>query len=146
MPSKRRDRRGRGLRGPLAWPNHWTDDPVPLPRRPRHGELFSSAVGSAVARVRRHRPEVVDRVTIGVEEVPGDAPWATGQVPLAAAIEATADRPAHVVLYRRPIEHRAATTRGLHILVHRTLVEQLAALTGCSVADLDPSGFGDTED
>lgn len=83
-------------------------------------------------------------MTIGVEEVPPpQAPWASAQVPLAAAIEATPDQPAHVVLYRRPIEHRSATTRGLHILVHRTLVEQLSALTGRSVDDLDPDGPND---
>ena len=146
VPSKRRDRRGRGLRGPLAWPNRWTEDPVPLPRRPRHGELFSAAVANAVARVGGNAPDVIAGVTIGVEEVPGNAPWTVGQVPLAAAIEATPEQPAHVVLYRRPIEHRAATTRGLHILVHRTLVEQLAALTGRSVADLDPGGLGDIDD
>jgi len=65
---------------------------------------------------------------------------------LAAAVEATTERAAQVVLYRRPIEHRAASPRGLRILVHRTLVEQLSALTGRSIAELDPTGYADGDD
>lgn len=86
-------------------------------------------------------------VVVGIEEVPPPpAPWAASRVPLSAAVDATADRPASVVIYRRPIEHRAATPRGVRILVHRTLVEQVAALTGRSVADLDPLGRYDEDD
>ncbi|MFW6598646.1 metallopeptidase family protein [Propionibacteriaceae bacterium Y2011] len=147
MATRHRDLRGRGIRGPLARPNPWTGEPVPVPRPPQRGSLFDRAVTEAVARVRRHCPEAVVGVTIGVEEVPPpQAPWATSQVPLAAAVEATAGTAAQVVIYRRPLEHRAASRRGLRILVHRTLVEQLAALTGRSISDLDPIGFADEDD
>ena len=63
-------------------------------------------------------------------------------MPLASAVEATVARPAQVVLYRRPLEHRAASREGLRILVHRTVVEQLSALTGRSVTEIDPDGAG----
>ena len=68
--------------------------------------------------------------------------WAGDQVPLAAALEGTPERPAQVVVYRRPLEHRAASRRGLRILVYRTIVEQLSALTGRSVDEIDPDGAG----
>ena len=70
---------------------------------------------------------------------------ATDQVPLAAALEGSPDRPAQVVVYRRPLEHRAASRRGLQILVYRTIVEQLSALTGLSVDEIDPDGAGAEE-
>ena len=46
------------------------------------------------------------------------------------------------MVYRRPLEHRAASRRGLQILVYRTIVEQLSALTGLSVDEIDPDGAG----
>lgn len=60
--------------------------------------------------------------------------------PLAAAIEGDEEQLGQVVVYRRPLEHRAASRRGLRILVYRTIVEQLSALTGRSVEELDPEG------
>jgi hypothetical protein len=50
------------------------------------------------------------------------------------------------VVYRRPLEHRAVSRRGLRILVYRTIVEQLAALTGRSVEEIDPEGAGADDD
>ena len=65
--------------------------------------------------------------------------WALlDRVPLAAAIDATADRPARIVIFRRPLERRASDRTDLRDLVHLTLVEQLSALTGRSMHDLDP--------
>jgi hypothetical protein len=50
------------------------------------------------------------------------------------------------VIYRRPLEHRAMSRRGLRILVYRTIVEQLSALTGRSVDEIDPDGAGAEDD
>jgi hypothetical protein len=44
------------------------------------------------------------------------------------------------------LEHRASSRRGLQTLVYRTLVEQLAALTGRSVSELDPDGDADEDE
>jgi len=100
-----------------------------------------------VSRIRRFAPDAIGRVTIGIEDVPPpEASWAISRVPLAAAVEATTEQGPRIVLYRRPIEHRAVTSQGLRILVHRTLVEQLSALTGRSAADLDPTGYADGDD
>jgi len=61
-------------------------------------------------------------------------------------VEASGARPAQVVVYRRPLEHRAASRQGLRILVYRTVVEQLSALTGRSVEEIDPDGAGFDDD
>lgn len=143
----RRDRHGRGLRGPLALPNPLSTSPARPARPATKADFFAEAVGEAVEQVTRHCPEALRGVTFGVEDVPYfDTPWSGDRVPLAAALEPTADRPAQVVVYRRPIEHRAVSRRGLRILVHRTVVEQLAALTGRSVDELDPEGAGAEDD
>ncbi|NNG20243.1 metallopeptidase family protein [Naumannella sp. ID2617S] len=141
--SGHRDRHGRGLRGPLARPR--PDGPaVPLDRTRNRTAFFAEAITESVARISRVCPEALVRVQIGWEEVPHLAvAWTGRQVPLALAVEETEDRPARVVLYRRPLEHRAATPTGLKILVHRTVVEQLAALTGLSVETIDPEGYSD---
>lgn len=147
MPSRHRDRRGRGIRGPLARANHYTDRPVSVPRAPQRSELFDDVVVESIERVRRHSADVVDQIDIGIEDVPPpQAPWAGDDVPLAAAIDQTPTTRSQVVIYRRPIEHRAISRRGLRILVHRTLVEQLSALTGRSISELDPTGFSAHDD
>lgn len=140
---RRRDRHSRGLRGPLALPN--AHGPTARLDRTRSRELvFTEAVAASAARITRHCPEALRGVELGIEEVPHlPTAWSGNQVPLAAAVEATDDRPARVVVYRRPLEHRAHSTRGLRILVHRTIVEQLAALTGLLPETLDPQGYAD---
>ena len=60
-------------------------------------------------------------------------------------MEETGERLAQIVLYRRPLEHRASSRQGLRILVHRTLVEQLSALTGVPTSEIDPLGTDDDE-
>lgn len=127
---KRRDRHGRGLRGPVM-PGARTPGYVSRP------EAFVDAVQDAVSRVQRSCPEALGGIDIGIEDVPR-GPSSNGGVPLAVAIEAVGSYPARIVIFRRPLEHRSATRRGLRILVHRTLVEQLSAVTGHSVHDIDP--------
>jgi hypothetical protein len=144
--SRRRDRHARGLRGPLALPNPLTRRTPRPAQRAGKTAFFLDAVQDAVDEIARQSPDSLAGVSFGVEDVPFlQTPWSGTQVPLAAALEATPDRPAQVVVYRRPLEHRAATRRGLQILVYRTIVEQLAALTGRSVDEIDPHGTRDDE-
>jgi hypothetical protein len=96
-------------------------------------------VHAAVDRIGVTCPDALVGVTFGIEDVPDLPPsWAGDRVPLAAAVAADEQQMARVVVYRRPLEHRAASRRGLRILVHRTIVEQLSALTGRPVSDFDP--------
>jgi len=119
-----------------------------LPPRPAEkAAYFAAAVSDAVDRVARQCPDALVGVTFGIEDVPHLATaWSGTEVPLAAALEGDADRLSQIVVYRRPLEHRAASRRGLTILVYRTIVEQLSALTGRPVHELDPDGAGDADD
>jgi hypothetical protein len=142
--SSRRDRHQRGLRGPLALPNTFSRNPAKPFRSPNKADFFADAVDEAVERIGRHCPDALVGITFGIEDVPYlERAWTGSEVPLAAAISGDADRLSQVVVYRRPLEHRAATRQGLRILVYRTVVEQLAALTGRSVDELDPEGGDD---
>lgn len=144
---RRRDRHGRGLRGPLALPNPFTGAPVPLPHRPRKAEFFTACVRAALARIGESCPQALVGIDIGVEDVPTAAgPWSRDRVPLAAAMAPEPPRNGQIVLYRRPLEHRAHSRKGLRILVYRTIVEQLSALTGLSVNEIDPQGLGSDDD
>lgn len=143
MSSRRRDRHGRGLRGPLALASPLTGHLAQPPRPTNKADFFNDAVHGAVERIAQQCPDALVGITFGIEDVPFFEPaWSADQVPLAAALEASPDRLGQVVVYRRPLEHRAVSRRGLRILVYRTIVEQLSALTGRSVTEIDPDGAG----
>lgn len=103
-------------------------------------EFFIEAMTDSVQRLMTTCPDALVGVDIGVEDVPsGSFDWASlDRVPLAAAVDATYARPARIVIFRRPLERRASDREDLRDLVHVTLVEQLSALTGRSMHDLDP--------
>lgn len=143
----RRDRHGRGLRGPMAAPNPFTGAPVPLRQRPRGAELFAAALTAAVNTTGTRCPRALVGIDVGYEEVPGNLDaWRSVRVPLAAAVPAGPGRNGQVVLFRRPLEHRATSRSDLRRLVHRTLLEQLSALTGIGMDELDPAGEATGED
>lgn len=130
----------------MAMPNRYTGSPVRLRRLPQRSELFDRAVRDALAVVAASCPRAVAGIEIGIEDVPLLAgSWSGDQVPLAAAIEATESTPSRVVVYRRPLELRADDPILLRALVHQTLVEQLAALTGLSVYEIDPDGWDELD-
>lgn len=103
-----------------------------------HFEFFGKCVVKSLTRINNLNPELLDEIEIGLEEVPSMT-WQENRVPLAVAVAATEDQPAQIVLFRRPLERRAINKRQLAELVHLTLIEQLAALTGKSPEDIDPN-------
>lgn len=142
-----RDSHGRGIRGRLAFPNPWTGSPAPLRVRQTRAEFFTMAVHEALASVADDCPRALVGVDVGIEDVPTiQAAWAPDRVPLAAAVSGTPTTHAQIVLYRRPLERRATTRRGLRILVLRTLVEQLGEVTGIPADEIDPSGRRSDDD
>ncbi len=145
MP-RSRDRHGRGIRGPLALPHTWSARPVPL-RRPSRSDFFTDCVTDAMAAIAAVNPTALDGILVGVEDVPQWSPtWSADRVPMSAALEGTATSKAQVVLYERPLEHRASSRAQLRRLVYRTIVEQLSALTGTSSQELtgqDDAGWDD---
>lgn len=127
------------MRGPLLVPKGRGGV---LPRvAPTRAEFFADAVGLAVERVGRTCPAALDNVVIGTDDVPERQSFIEDRVPLASAQDSDDRHPARVVLFRRPLELRAATSEGLVILVHRTLVEQLSALTGLPPEVIDGTGI-----
>ncbi|WP_231980829.1 hypothetical protein [Tessaracoccus coleopterorum] len=87
MP-RRRDRHGRGIRGPLASPNPFTKHPVPL-ARPSRIAFFNDCVTTAMADIAEVAPDALRDIIVGVEEVPHlNVAWSGDRVPLSAALEA----------------------------------------------------------
>ncbi|WCC79388.1 metallopeptidase family protein [Cutibacterium equinum] len=135
--SKRRNRHGRGQRGPVVLPRAHGGRIERID--PTKAEFFMTCLAEAVDQVQGSCPGILDDAVIGAEDVPTMPDWTQGRVPLSSAVDRQDDSPARVVMYRRPLELRATSRRGLAILVHRTLVEQLSALTGLPVEKIDPS-------
>ncbi|WP_369794751.1 metallopeptidase family protein [Cellulomonas sp. HZM] len=132
QPVRRRDRRGRGPRGPLM--------PSSTPAYRTRAERFDDLVLDAVERVERRWARQLEGSEFGVEDVPpsNPAPWEHGGVPLGRYFPADAGQPARVVVYRRPVEQRASDDLDLADLVREVVVEQVAHMLGRSPEEIDP--------
>lgn len=136
--SLRRDRHGRGLRGPLVPPG------VPLARS--RSEQFDDLVLDAVEHLEGRWEHELAAVEFAVDEVPGlHAEVESGEelagedgVPLARLVPAHGGAPSRIVIYRRPIEARAPDRAELADLVHDVVVEQVARLLGLDPEAVDP--------
>lgn len=117
------------MRGPLAWPRV----PAMLPPSQQFDELVLDAVGSIERRLGRS----LDDLEVAVEDVPPSdpAPWEP-RVALGRLFPAEGTLPARVVLYRRPLETRAASGGELATMIHEVLAEQVASLLGTDPDDL----------
>lgn len=136
--NRRRDRHGRGLRGPLV--------PADLPLRRSRAQLFDDYVLDAVERLERSWPNEIAQLDFAVEDVPPtaadpiagtDNPADDGPIPLARMFSGGRLRRTRIVLYRRPIEARS-TPDDLATLVHTILVEEIAQVLGRSPEEIDP--------
>ena len=145
MP-RSRDRHDRGMHGPVALPDSNNRKTVPL-RPLSRVEYFNQCVKQALAAIAEVDPHALDGMVVGVEDVPLlKTAWSGDRVPMSAALEPSKGRPAQIVIYERPLEHRASNRAALRSLVHRTIVEQLSALTGRPVSDLlgyEPTDWAD---
>lgn len=137
---RRRDRHGRGLRGPLT--------PAGSPLYRSRSERFDDLVLQAVAQLEPRWEAELSGVEFAVEEVPSaDMPAEEPEpVPLARldpAWPGTADprspaRPARIVLYRRPLLARADGEEELSELVLDVVIEEFARLLGLDPETIDP--------
>ena len=135
MP-RSRDRHDRGMHGPVALPDSNNRKTVPL-RPLSRVEYFNQCVKQALATIAEVDPHALDGMVVGVEDVPLlKTAWSGDRVPMSAALEPSKNRPAQIVIYQRPLEHRASSRSALRSLVHRTIVEQLSALTDRPVSEL----------
>ncbi len=131
-----RDRRGRGLRTPLL--------PAELPAARTRAQQFDHAVLEAVADLEERWPSELASIEFAVDEVPSlpaGAVVASSDVVLDGGVPLTRFSPpgvdargratkARVVVYRRPLEVRAADSGDLGELVAEVLGEQLTAVLG----------------
>jgi predicted Zn-dependent protease with MMP-like domain len=129
---RRRDRRGRGLRGPLL--------PGDLPGARSRAEQFDELVVAELTRVLRRFSTELDDLDVLVDEVP---PADGEEVRLFRTTRAAEGRPARLVVHRRPVEARGRGTRAREDLVHDVVVEGVAELLGLSPEEVDPDHDGD---
>ncbi len=133
---RRRDRRGRGLRGPLI--------PAHLPAAMTRAERFDDLVVSTVVRLERRWARQLKGTEFAVEDVPPSdpAPWEERGVPMGRYFPAESGMPARIVVYRRPVEGRAHDAEDLQDLLRTVLVEQVAHMLGRDPDDVDPGYHG----
>lgn len=135
--SRRRDRRGRGRRGPALLPGPLSPEGVPAVRTRR--AVFDELVLSVVEELDERWHAELGLVEFAVEEapmIPDD--WGADTVPLATLVPGSGSRPTRLVLFRRPIELRSETRTDLSAMVHTVLVEQVSELLGRPPEEIDP--------
>lgn len=127
--ARRRDRRGRGLRGPLM--------PGAMPAARSRSGSFDDLVSMIVAILESQHGDLIDGVEFGVEDVPPSqpAPWERGSIPLGRYFPADLGMPHRIVVYRRPIMTRCASRNEQFALISHVLIEQIVHLTGRSPED-----------
>jgi len=134
---RRRDRRGRGIRGPFA--------PQAVPITRTRAAAFDELVLDAVEHLEVRWADRLNKIQFAVEDVPPVAALGRSTiepVPLGAWFPATGNRPAQVVIYRRPIEARSSGLEELAELVHDVVVEKVADYLGLDPEVVDP-GYGE---
>lgn len=137
--SPRRDRRGRGLRGPLM--------PAALPAARTRNERFEDHLQAAVDRLAELCGPAVEQARFRATMVPEDLErrlelvraWGSELVeePTGTA-RRDPDGTVVITIHRRPVEARCPIPSLLPDAVYGAVVEQWAALTGVSPESVDP--------
>ena len=143
--ARRRDRRGRGMRGPALLPGPLAPAGVPAARSPK--ATFDAIVVALIEELESRWAAELGLVEFAVEEapmVPDD--WDADTVPLASLVRGTGGAPSRLVLFRRPIELRSATRSDLTAMVLTVLVEQVSELIGRPPEEVDPRYDDDPDD
>lgn len=130
------------MRGPAVL----TDEPG-VPALPTARERFDRSVLEVVADVEERWSARLGLVEYAVEDtpqVPDD--WGIEhRVPLSSLVRGAGGRPTRLVVFRRPLEHRAETHAELDVLVRTVIVQQVAELLGVPPEEIDP-GYHPLED
>ncbi|MEE6296751.1 metallopeptidase family protein [Georgenia wangjunii] len=132
--ARRRDRRGRGPRGPLI--------PPTLPGWRTRAETFDDVVLGVVDRLERRWSAALDAVEFAVEDVPPSdpSPWEDDAVALGRYFPAdsAAGLRHRVVIYRRPVQSRCEDRAELRAMVRDVVVEQVAQVLDREPDEVDP--------
>ena len=127
---RRRDRHGRGMRGPGVLPRVAGQPELRTKR-----ERFDDLVLGIVTELDERWSDRLGLVEYAVEDtplLPDD--WQPDQVPLSSLVRGSGATPTRLVVFRRPIEHRCETRADLEAMVLTVVVEQIAELL-----NVDPS-------
>lgn len=136
-PRDRKDRRGRGRRGPDLMAGPLAPRGVPAHRT--QGERFDLLAVAVLDDIEQRWEGELPPVDLAVEEIPVlPADWSPDRVPLGSLVPPTASARARIVLFRRPIEHRAEGPSELAAVVLAVLVDQVAELLGVPPTEVHP--------
>jgi predicted Zn-dependent protease with MMP-like domain len=158
LGARRRDRHGRGVRGPLVPQQADVGGrPVRVPLARTRGERFDELVLDVVEQLEARWAAELSGVEVAVEDVPpvpqdaGPAldedavleETAGGAVPLGRLLRGGVDArggqvPPRIVVYRRPLEARAPEPAELADLVHDVVVDVVALLLDRDPDEVDP--------
>jgi predicted Zn-dependent protease with MMP-like domain len=122
------------MRGPGVMPYA-----LGTPARPTSGERFDTLVLDVIADLEDRWADRLGLVEYAVEDapqIPDD--WHPETIPLSSLVRGARGAPTRLVLFRRPIEHRAETRSDLEALVLTVVVEQVAELLGIDAELVDP--------
>lgn len=122
------------MRGPAILPAR-LGTPAVKTRRQR----FDDVVIGVVAGLEERWADRLGLVEYAVEDaplIPDD--WSTGTVPLSSLVRGSGATPTRIVVFRRPIEHRAESFADLESMVHAVVVDQVAELLGLTPEQVDP--------
>ena len=102
--------------------------------RPRFVQLVLDVVTPLDEKWQRH----LGLVEYAVEDAPMlPDDWGDETVPLSSLVRGKGQAPTRLVLFRRPIEHRAIDRDSLEAMVHTVVVEQIAELLNLSPGQVD---------
>jgi len=121
------------MRGPLL-PNN-------LPAYRTRAERFNDLAFTALERLTIDWGPQLTGVQLAVDDAPVTTSITDG-IPLGRFIPRDGDKPPFIVVYRRPIEVRAANDDDLHNLVFDVVVEQVAHYLGRRPDEIDPEYDG----
>lgn len=113
--------------------------PGGVPARRSQGERFDAIALRVMQAVVARWVAELGQVELAVEEVPVlGTDWSAGTVPLATFLDRTSQNAPRLVLFRRPLEHRAENSFELEALLLTVIVEQFAEVLGIPAEDVHP--------
>lgn len=128
----KRDRHGRGLRGPVLHPA--------MPAWRTRAQKFDDVLAWDLGTFRRYLGEQMDRLDFAVLDVPHSdpAPWEEG-VPLGRVMpfERPSKIEARIIFYRMPIIEAASRQPYPRMFIHRVITNQLASALNEHPEDID---------
>lgn len=130
----KRDRHGRGLRGPLLNPR------MPLWRS--RAQAFDELVVMCVRDLTLHLPAVAD-IEFGVEDVPPSdpAPWERRALMCGRYFPASHTHACRIVVYRMPIQTRSFDQEELVEMLRDVMVETVAAALALTPDQVRPPAW-----